>query len=378
MALVAWSGPRAAADELGSFVHEGIRFGASPAVAAERDFTIPKLYRDRVGPVTNADGAIRRVFYPLGAADLLLAMSLFTGPKTGPTEIAIVDLLPFGAPGEILAHRANRVAKHKHFRMKQTFFSQGASDVWQQTRYAGTGLLWELESAGARSIAIEYLDAEGNVVPAPLVSRAPTGLREFQALDAPAWVNARVRFFLDGRWRSVLYVHGDVQSHRWQPPAVLRRFLDDGIDALIQKAGLGLESDDPRYRDLLRLGLSRLHRDHGVVISEPDTLRAFERMGLRAEGLRAHRLADVRYGYTYDTDVSEPQSGLGLWSRRPLAAPAWQPNASSDGRPGRWMDRVRAPFSRLRALARDRYGDWRRQRGPIPGTRPGGRVTRGR
>src|SRR5687767_3115935 len=39
----------------------------------------------------NAEGNIRRVFYPLGGPDVASVLGLFAGPKGGPREILILD-----------------------------------------------------------------------------------------------------------------------------------------------------------------------------------------------------------------------------------------------------------------------------------------------
>src|SRR5687768_16467234 len=83
LVLVGLAGPTHAEDGLGSFGDGAEAIPRSPRVAGEREARFPQRYQSSLAGWLNRDGAIRRVFYPLGASDVSTPLSAFAGPRGG-------------------------------------------------------------------------------------------------------------------------------------------------------------------------------------------------------------------------------------------------------------------------------------------------------
>ena len=277
--------------------------GAYTTVASQMRALAPRLNpRDRV----------RKVFYPAAASDLARVFDLFDGPGGGPDEIAIADVLPFGAPREIAETHAEADTRALYFAGLGHFDARGRAGVHDvdnikaaafanEVGIVGPALLWELEHVGARDVHIEYIDGNGDRAaraPAPMRARMPGTITPRLPQDwRPSFYDparrqlARVTFDLGGRRRTVTYVQHDVREAEHLPP-VLARFLDGGIDAYVEKAGMHLE-DLPGYRDLAGRALAHLSAD-GVVVSDRATVPA---MAAQRPGRPAPSHEPLTWGY---------------------------------------------------------------------------------
>lgn len=207
----------------------------------------------RLAKQLNPDGKIRRVFYPLGGPDVATPLVLFTGPKGGPKELMIVDGLSFGTQG----HRAALVSDAKR---QQLFWRDyeglGYATVdpncaLESMEVAGVGIQWHLDLLGATQVKIEHLDTNGQVR-----SERPTH-PPAPATPAAERDVVRVTFKLWGEKKTLLFVQSDVTGAL---PPVASAFLDKGIDAIFEKAPMGMEWNQQTKRALLNL-----HQGHGVI-----------------------------------------------------------------------------------------------------------------
>jgi len=210
----------------------------------------------------------RRLFYPLGLADIGAAITAFTTGAGRPTEIAIADLTPFGTPAELRRIHGST----ETLRAFQTTLDGNFIDWIQFIRRvgrAGPALLWQLERLGARDIEVRYLTQDGTLRRRPLrrgnhltvsddwpatISRSGEGQRSI----------VEVRYVLDGQPSSVLYVEQDALKRR-ETPKVLRTFLSEGIDAYLEKAAYGVTNKTAYRNGLLRLSARAMRRDAVLV-----------------------------------------------------------------------------------------------------------------
>lgn len=298
------------------------RFAGSDVVVESQPggerFELYRAYRRRFGPWLNPDGAIRRVFNPLGASDLGTTLTLFAGPGGGPREVAIADLFPFGRPLEIEGRHGMPGARDAYFAGKARGWLH-YEPLWKQVRVAGAGILWELEQLGARDVRIEYLDERGRPR-----RPDPGDERSWGVADAHAAMPrerrrvgqgqrevARVRFVLGGVERSLLYVQHDLGG---EVPAVLRDFFARGLDAIVEKAtmrrdGLPLAA----YDALVAQAMRHLDRRHGLVLSDEKAADGADRRPPR--GFHS-TFAPATFGY-FDA--------VRIWSRRPMGRPPGGP-----------------------------------------------------
>lgn len=220
----------------------------------------------------NPDGKIRRVFYPLGGPDISTPLALFTGPQGGPKEIMIVDALSFGTQ----AHRAKVVS---NVESRRVFFRDYEKDGFASVDHAlpkmevaGVGIEWHLKQLGVWEMKVQHLDASGQ----PRAER-PT---HPPAQNTPAENRdvVRVNFKYGGEEKSLLFVQHDIREPL---PKVASDFLDDGIDAIFEKAPMGLEWNQHTQRALLNL-----NKEHGVIAGShlPDT-KSLSWLGARTEAI---------------------------------------------------------------------------------------------
>jgi hypothetical protein len=290
---------------------------------------LPELRRD-VAPRLNPHGRIRRVFYPLGGADVAEALSLFEGPLGGVRELVITDVLPFGAPREVRAvfasHRVRRAflgaADGVHER-KENFIN--LRNFASRVKLTGPAMLWELEHLGATAIRMQYLDTHGRPRPPPVRGRADrvvewSTLKRERApfYDAHDRDVVRVDFVLGGERRSILYIQQDVlDGHDLAP--VLTQQLARGIDAYVEKAPLELVTREP-YQTLRDLALLRLHPEHGLVATDqPSTLKRAKEL---LPGHQAQRLRLDGHGFGYDALNLRVSAPWVIEDARPVALPS--------------------------------------------------------
>lgn len=277
----------------------------------------------------NPNGNIQRVYYPMGGSDVRAAFEIFGGPK----EILIADRLPFGSPSEVADHFLNPSLKSSYFDNRRTgdYSRQNHLEGVQKT--VGQGILWELETLGAKNVRVQYLDERGRPIAAPGDLRGRyevTDVRSFSAetpvveqrvpyyqSDAASardplaqwsrtiehskpyyWPPMRdvvaVDFEVNGQPRRLLYVQQDVLDAAGTP-RVFREFVESGYDALLSKASWGA-GRNAKFQAALLPTLKHLNPDHGVIVSD---VRDFSEAAYNRElPLRVVREVPVQLGYS--------------------------------------------------------------------------------
>jgi hypothetical protein len=269
----------------------------SPALLGARSKRlIPEThdYQRVLAPRVNPSGKVKRVFYPMGASDVAQAFAMFTGPRGGPDQLVIADILPFGNRAEVDAFRADGARKDAYFGPAlptRRFNSQrGVRDGifidWKQfiekVKLTGPAILWELREIGATQVKMRHLTPGGRTRKSAVPSRAAR-FRQGNAAWS-AWSTStpidelydpadrdivEISFRLRGTPRSILYVQQDMMDPTTVPP-VLTRFFERGFDAYLEKAELMVASKRG-YQAIAARALAGLDRTHGVLVTDDAT-----------------------------------------------------------------------------------------------------------
>lgn len=232
-----------------------------------------------LGPSINPRGDVRRVLYPAGSVDLVGALRLFAGPRGAPSELCIVDLVPFGTPAQVVGKFADAKA-YELLRRDQATLGYACVDAGHSldaVGCAGPALLWQLAELGATGVRVTYLDVDGQPAAPPSTPRRVQG-GPATIVPPPATKEvstARIEATIDGRPVTITYVEGDLcavarggrpngsswQLRDWQGPVqpayesdampgALREFLAAGPDAVLVKAACGLEEGARSFMEL--------------------------------------------------------------------------------------------------------------------------------
>lgn len=230
---------------------DGTRITIPLGTVPHEVYAWPRFLKQGWAARLNPAGRVARVFYPLAGADVTSAFAMFDGPHGGPDELLLTDRAPFGSPRRVAAQHGDAAAKASFYRDKgqHAYSWLGKIDALGRDGGLGAAVLWELEALGADDVQLEYLSAAG----------APGAWRE-AGRDV-----VRVRFAIDGRARTLLYVQHDVT--RPHVPRVITSFLDRGIDAYFEKAAYGPYLGDG-YLALRARAIGGLRGRDGIYVSD--------------------------------------------------------------------------------------------------------------
>ena len=298
---------------------------------------------------------IRRVFYPLGGADIRTPLALFRGTRGIPDEVVITDQMPFGSPTAIRRELRQPLAPSVRARGgdgSQPFIR--TDHVVSLNNIYGPMILEELAQMGAHQVRVEYLGPTGEVRAPPARaqgSRARAGEGGFSGVPTdPAERDfVRISFNARGQHGRLLYVQQDMTQHPASYAPVLTAALATGIDAYLEKAAFvnqhaySLITNSPLFRDHV---LSLLRKDGGLIAIDPvqqrGNLAQPAAFGAKAELFRAksHELSPVPgmkqwreriqevipggksgYGLPVDIYVSSPTKALPLLRSRAMNRP---------------------------------------------------------
>lgn len=199
----------------------------------------------------NPEGKIRRVFYPLGGPDISTPLALFTGSKGGPKEIMVVDALSFGTKAHRQKVASNLESRRVFFRDYEYYGYASVDHALPKMEVAGVGIQWHLQELGATNMTVQHLDEAGQPR-AELPTHPPAQNTPAQNRDV-----VRVNFNYGGEEKSLLFVQHDIREPL---PKLASDFLEQGIDAIFEKAPMGMEFGPHTQRALLNL-----NREHGVI-----------------------------------------------------------------------------------------------------------------
>jgi hypothetical protein len=278
-----------------------VRGRLRPSPASSAAYTWPAAFRRSFAPILNPRGAVRRVFYPLGGADVSSAFAMFAGPRGGVDELVITDVERFGGPGEVRAAHGIASLKSAYLQNKAQHSYSWFGVIGQLGKAAGLGaaIMWELELLGASDVRLEYLDGEGQRRITPkATTTADEVLRRYHERGEPIMLDARtkrtpdaatreivrLRFTLEGRPRTLLYVQQNMLDPTTVPP-VLRRFFERGFDAYFEKAAASAQID-PGYQAIRSAAFEGLHPRHGLYVSDGQIDgRAAAALGVTEKGM---------------------------------------------------------------------------------------------